>query len=174
MTKRLLESMQAESIVCNLLNSGCVESKNNCCQAWAMNLLIMKAWCYSIPADKAYAKTLLHNLWRKFILQPILMPKSSCWGQIRSCTCMIETVALARWSFYSQDYTVLLVLLMVQVDKNIERHTADTIVSWPNPKKWVIVHTSDLIMIIRQSIYIFSQSSKEKWVNWKHTAPHIV
>ena len=41
-------------------------------------------------------------------------------------------------------------------DKNIERHTAHTIVSWPNPKQWVIVHTSDLMMIIRQSIYILS------------------
>ena len=40
--------------------------------------------------------------------------------------------------------------------KNIERHTAHTIVSWLNPKKWVIVHISDLIMIIRQSIYILS------------------
>ena len=39
-------------------------------------------------------------------------------------------------------------------DKNIERHTAHTIVSWPNPKQWVTVHTSDLMMmIIRQSIY---------------------
>ena len=59
--------------------------------------------------------------------------------------------------------------------KNIERHTAHTIVSSPNPKQWVIVHISDLIMIIRQVyIYIFSQSSQRKWVNWKHTAPHIV
>ena len=54
--------------------------------------------------------------------------------------------------------------------KNIERRTAHTIVSWPNPKQWVIVHTSDLMMIIRQSIYIFSQLSQRKWVNWKHTA----
>ena len=42
------------------------------------------------------------------------------------------------------------------VYKNIERHTADTIFSWPNPKQWVIVHTSDLMMIIRRSIYILS------------------
>ena len=35
--------------------------------------------------------------------------------------------------------------------KNIKRHTANTIVSWPNPKQWIIVHTSDLMMIIRQS-----------------------
>ena len=34
-------------------------------------------------------------------------------------------------------------------------HTAHTIVSWPNPKQWVIVHTSDLMMIIKQSIYIY-------------------
>ena len=38
--------------------------------------------------------------------------------------------------------------------KNIERYTADTIVSWPNPKQWGIVHTSDLMLIIRQ-IYIY-------------------
>ena len=58
------------------------------------------------------------------------------------------------------------------VHKNTERHTAHTIVSWPNPKQWVIVRTSDLVMIIRQSIYI--QSSQGKWLNWKHTAPRIV
>ena len=44
----------------------------------------------------------------------------------------------------------------MSVSKNIERHTKDTIVSWPNPKQWVIIHPSDLMMIIRQSIYIFS------------------
>ena len=45
-------------------------------------------------------------------------------------------------------------------NKNIERHAAHTIVSWSNPKQWVIVHTSDLVMIIRHkwdiSIYILS------------------
>ena len=41
-------------------------------------------------------------------------------------------------------------------DKNIERQIADTIVSWPNPKQWAIAHTSDLMMTIRQSIYILS------------------
>ena len=40
--------------------------------------------------------------------------------------------------------------------KNAKRHTAHTIVSWPNPKQWVIVRTSDLMMMIRQSIYILS------------------
>ena len=41
-------------------------------------------------------------------------------------------------------------------NKNIERHTAHTIVSWPYPKQWKIVHTSNLIMIIRQSVYFLS------------------
>ena len=45
--------------------------------------------------------------------------------------------------------------------KNIEKHTAHIIVSWPNPKQWVIVHTFDLMMIIRQSIYILSIITKE-------------
>ena len=48
------------------------------------------------------------------------------------------------------------------VQKNKERHTAGTIVSWPNPKQWVIVHTSDLMTIIRQSIYIISIITTEK------------
>ena len=47
-------------------------------------------------------------------------------------------------------------LVRISGHKNIERHTAHTIVSWPNRKQWAIVHTSDLMMIIRQSIYILS------------------
>ena len=44
---------------------------------------------------------------------------------------------------------------------NIERHTAGTIVSWPNHTQWVIVNTSDSMMIIRQSIYILSFITRE-------------
>ena len=36
-----------------------------------------------------------------------------------------------------------------------------TIVSWPNHKQRVIVHTSDLMMLIRQSMYILSIITKE-------------
>ena len=70
------------------------------------------------------------------------------------------------------------VIVWTNKEKKIVIHRAHSIVSWPNPKQWVIVHTFDLMMIIRQSIYIytyiFSQSSQGEWVNWKHTAPHIV
>ena len=31
--------------------------------------------------------------------------------------------------------------------ENIARHTVQTIVSRPNPEQWLMVHTSDLIMI---------------------------
>ena len=42
------------------------------------------------------------------------------------------------------------------IHKNIERYIAHTIVSLPKPKRWVIVRTSVLMMIIRQSICILS------------------
>ena len=45
--------------------------------------------------------------------------------------------------------------------KNIYRHTADTIVSWPNLIQWAIVHTSYLMMMIRQSICILSTITTE-------------
>ena len=37
--------------------------------------------------------------------------------------------------------------------KKIEKHRAQIIVSWPNPKQWEIVHISDLMTTIRKSIY---------------------
>ena len=40
-------------------------------------------------------------------------------------------------------------LVISQIHKNIVRHTAHTIVSWPNPKQWLMINTSGLMMIIR-------------------------
>ena len=57
--------------------------------------------------------------------------------------------------------------------RTIKRHTAHTIVSWPNPKQWVILHTSDLMMIIRQIIYIISIITKEMAKLRTHI-PHTV
>ena len=39
--------------------------------------------------------------------------------------------------------------IRVSINKNILRHTAHTIVSWPNSKQWLTIHTSDLMMKIR-------------------------
>ena len=68
----------------------------------------------------------------------------------QSCAWWPQGTPLVTW--WKQDFN------MKSHHENIERHTAHTIVSWPNPKQWVIVHTSDLMMIIRLSIYIVSRS----------------
>ena len=54
--------------------------------------------------------------------------------------------------------SVCIALFFLPTDfiKNIARHTAPAIVSWPNPKQWKIVQTFDLMMIIRQRINIIS------------------
>ena len=58
---------------------------------------------------------------------------------------------------------------------NTERHIVHTIVSRPNPKQWMIVHSSDLMMMIRHKTnYISSQSSQGRWVNWRHRPIYIV
>ena len=71
------------------------------------------------------------------------------------------------------DFPVAVKLPYSSYPKNIEIHTVHTIHSWPNPKQWVIVHTFDLMMIKRQSIYILSIITKGMG-KLKHTAPHIV
>ena len=41
--------------------------------------------------------------------------------------------------------------------KNLTRRTMHTIVSWPRPKQWLMIHTSDLMMmIIRESSHILT------------------
>ena len=39
--------------------------------------------------------------------------------------------------------------------KAIEKYTAHTIVSWPNPKQWQTVHTSDFIVFTSQMVLYF-------------------
>ena len=75
---------------------------------------------------------------------------------------------LSPWFSRSNGYGLLgyAVLLDIKVKlknvhKNIERHTAHTIVSWSNPKQRVLVHTSDLMMMIGQSIYVLSIITRE-------------
>ena len=60
---------------------------------------------------------------------------------------------LDKWTNHVYICITELIFMIDGLGKNIERHTAHTIVSWPNTKQWVIVHTFDLMMIIRQCIY---------------------
>ena len=69
-------------------------------------------------------------------------------------TSMVKPLKFGNGKIISSLYLSMLGLKLIH--KNIERHTADTIVSLPNPKQLVIVDTSDLMMTIRQSIYILS------------------
>ena len=90
-----------------------------------------------------------------------------------------------RWFAYSSKHSSSLILTVMHsgmdlhyhslnhLHKNIKRHTAHTIVSWPNPNQWIIVHTSDLMMFIIRQSNIFSQPSRGNRVNWKNTAPYI-
>ena len=48
--------------------------------------------------------------------------------------------------------------LYIWLHKNIERHTAHTIVSWPNPKQWVIV------MVFNGKIWL--TRILFEWVSW--------
>ena len=44
--------------------------------------------------------------------------------------------------------------------KNIERHTAHTIVSWPNPKQCIVVRTFDFMMMIIRKIVCYLNHHK--------------
>ena len=55
------------------------------------------------------------------------------------------------WRHHERIWNVM-VIIRQSLIKNIERHTAHASVSWPNPKQGVISHTSNLMLIIRQSI----------------------
>ena len=70
--------------------------------------------------------------------------------------CMSVTEGQIRGKYHQDTNVPRSNPALSQINKNTKRHTAHTIVSWHNPKQWVIVHTSDLIMIIRQSIFILN------------------
>ena len=59
-------------------------------------------------------------------------------------------------------------------NKNIGRHTTHTIDSWPNPKEWVTVHASNLMMIKRPHIYILSIITREMGELKTHSPTHYI
>ena len=78
-----------------------------------------------------------------------------------SCRCngivlnsVIESICCECQHGFLHDLNVL--IHASSYHKNLEGHTAHTIVSWPNPKQRVIVHTSDLMMIDNKTKYIYS------------------
>ena len=57
-------------------------------------------------------------------------------------------------------------------DKNRERHTAHTIVLWPNPTQRQIVHNSDSMMMGWRTRILTINTKKR--TSWMYTAPYIV
>ena len=110
-------------------------------------------------------KVNLTNYLISFVMNTYIVHQNNCWNIWTALKTMIHFLY-----HYFNAYAIL--GYTGQGHKNIKRHTAHTIVSSPNPKQWIIDHTSDLMMIIRQS-NIFSQPSRGNWVKWKHTAPYI-
>ena len=115
----------------------------------SMNLADAHKWyCHSEVARKQVVVRRGHNWWN--------------WGLMKKFSTNIQC-----WISYNPPQALIVFY------KNKARDTANAIVSWLHPKQWTIVHTSDLMMIIRRSIYMWyiyiyiSQSSPGKWVDWK-------
>ena len=106
---------------------------------------------------------------------PSSFPEGALWGVF--CDSKLSAILIFCNIFHRvlTGRTRLWLYFLVEVtreitfQKNIERHTAHTIVSWPNPKQWLIVHTSDLMMTIRQSIYILSIITREMGILKTHS-----
>ena len=95
-----------------------------------------------ITLEQVLGKTVMRSVARHIIISITQICLENC-GRARINIRMI-------WSKHL-DNSVWRIFVK-HIHKNIGRHTAHTIVSWPNPKQWIIVHTSDLIMMIRQIV----------------------
>ena len=100
----------------------------------------------------------VHNIWVKW-LQYKYRKWDFYWSQMATDGIVLDYKIICHIEIISSPCYV--VTLKFGTYKNIERHTAHTIVTWPTPKQWVIVHTSDLMMIIRQIMYILSIITNE-------------
>ena len=127
----------------------------------------------TVPCDNATNFVSGHNELSKSLRQSVadyfglmLGRRQSCWADVGPLAAMFSWLL---GTFHDGSLWWFCILLSVGlctvysyslfcfICKNTKRHTAHTIVSWPNPKQWVIVHTPDLMMIISK-VYIFFQS----------------
>ena len=60
--------------------------------------------------------------------------------------CMSVTEGKIRGKYHQETNVPRSNLAMSRIHKNKERHTAHAIISWPNPKQWMIVHTSGFMI----------------------------
>ena len=75
--------------------------------------------------------------------------------------------ALMDWLYWNTTFST-----QIMEDKHIVRHTtARTIVSLPNPKQWLMIRNSDLMMIIRLSTHFNDHHNRIGWT--EDTSPNI-
>ena len=113
---------------------------------WLLCCIISSAVLFIASVDKLKRKMSRVDTWLYTYIHRLMLAGWGCGVVCRGC-CYIE------YFNEIQEQDIL--------HKNTERHTAHIIISWPNPKQWVTVHTSSLMMIIRQSIYILSIITRE-------------
>ena len=83
------------------------------------------------------------------------------WIIVMNLPIFIKVTSLALMQWYDCPSASVVILKNIgkiyctnPYHKTLESHTVHTIVLWTNPKQWKIVHISNFMMIIRQSIYI--------------------
>ena len=81
-----------------------------------------------------------------------------------------ELSCTSKRCIHGQYYHILLALQNFQFSSRT--HTAHTTVSWPNPKQWIIIHASDLMMIARQRIYSLNHHKGNG--STENTQPHLL
>ena len=110
---------------------------NMCCVFSVVVLIYWITWNGQLLKDSILSFSIV---WYVFILESWKMIMKPVALMLNKCWCYIYSYIFGN-SF------------VVWIQKNIDRHTKYTIVSWTNPKQWILVHTSDLMMIIRQSAH---------------------
>ena len=123
--------------------------------------------------EMAWNSNLLNKKWDKSEL-PLLFSPNLYFCKVSRWSPHQENMDHHVWHVYIQISVEHKLIPLIDIWKNIEKHTAHTIVSWPNPKQWVIVHTSDLMMIIRLSIYIFSIITKGMGILKTHSPTYCI
>ena len=106
------------------------------------------------------------------------------WSDFGSTYCSGSLPLYDHFYLWNDNFVVLIwsvnPLKSGGVHKNMERHTADTIVSWPNPKQWVIVHVGQVsahtnsrwaIEFYLTYLYYLFHDDVIKWKHFRVTGP---
>ena len=94
---------------------------------WSMNDRLRVDGIAKIMQKHRYKTIKSLSMWRTKLL-PILKGCPDCEHVIAHVSLPVQATSRDGWCWGHE---------------NIVRHTAHSIVSWPNPKQWLMIHTSD-------------------------------